>query len=80
MDEKMDRRDHVRQAACAYWRIRLLHLLGVDVLVRVLRRDQPFPVEVGTVRALGCRQRTAVENREEGGFDSEWAGVEEVSS
>ena len=80
MDEKMDRHDHVRQAACAHRCLRLLHLLRVDVLVRVLRCDQPFPVEMGTVCALGRRQRTAVERREERGFDSEWAWFEEVSS
>ena len=79
MDEKMDRHDHIRQAACAHRCFRLLYLFGVDLLVRVLHCDQPFPVEMGTVCALRRRQRTAVERREERGFYSEWAGVEEVS-
>ena len=80
MDENMDRHDQDHQAPCANRSLRLLHLLRVDVLVRILRRDQPFPVEVGALRALGHWERVAVEGREERRLNSEWAGIEEVSS
>ena len=74
----MDRHDQIHQAPCTDRSLRLLHLLGAHLLVRLLHRHQPLSVEVGALCPFRHRERLAVPGREEGGGDAERTGVEEV--
>ena len=76
----MDRYDQIHQIPRSDGRFRLLHILGIDVLVPVLRRDQPFPVEVGAVCVIRDWKRAAVENCGRRGPCEEWVRDEEKVS
>lgn len=67
LDEEVDRHNAIHEAQSSNRGLRFLYLLRADLLVCILRGDQPFPLEVGAVRVEWCRECLAYGGSEEGG-------------
>ena len=74
LDEEVDRYDSVPQVQVSGGSVRLLHLLGADLLVRFLCGDQSIPLEVGIVRILWDWGRVANAGGTRGGLAEERIG------
>jgi len=80
LDEEMDRHDAVDEEKGTDRSVRLLHVLGTDVLARLCGGDQPVSLEVGAVCAEWGGECVADGGGEEGECGQEWVGDEEEST
>lgn len=75
VDETMGGLHQHCQVVGPYQRVRLLHLLGADILVCVHHFDQSLSMEVVSICFLRDWEESALEDRRTGGLAAEWAGL-----